>query len=282
MDVLLVRLRFPFFSVARRSYQVRTSLLLPSPSALKGALAKGLALLEPERFGGDSLDTVAKKAVAEVEEKLVDVRAVSVAPISPLVKNAFLLKRLRNLEPVKDKKKLKTQEDWEKAMTKSDAMRREYTFTHELLAAYVFKDLSDGEKERYLKAAMLIDTIGDTESLTTPLWATFVKPEEKTAPLTFSAPYSEVSSSLFQKLQANSRVKVYTERAWVSPDYSGNSPGRGKKGSEEETFYLPVEERRHKRMVYYARTLHAPEVKRSVVLNGEVLGIWTPRNSSEN
>ncbi|WP_367884141.1 type I-A CRISPR-associated protein Cas5a [Thermococcus sp. JCM 11816] len=170
MDVLLLRLRFPFFSVARRSYQVRTSLLLPSPpSSLKGALAKGLILLNPEKYASDSLDKAAIKAVREIESKLVNVKAVSVAPVSPLVKNAFLLKRLRNLE------------SGSKA-EKDDAMRREYTFTRELLVAYIFKDLTHDEKERYLRAAMLIDTIGDTESLATPVWASFVEPEEKTAP----------------------------------------------------------------------------------------------------
>jgi len=269
MDVLLLRLRFPFFSVTRRSYQVRTSLLLPSPSALKGALAKGLVFLEPEKFRGDSLDAMAKKAVEEVEKKLVDIRAISIAPISPLVKNAFLLKRLRNLESGS-------------RAEKDDAMRREYTFTRELLVAYLFKDLSEKEKERLLKAAMLIDTIGDTESLTTPVWASFVKLEEKKAPLAFSAPYSEVSSLLFKKLQASGRVKVYTERVWVSPDYSGNSSGRSKQSQREETFYIPVEERRHKRTVYYARTLHVPEMKKSLILDGEVLGIWIPASSSGN
>ena len=269
MDVLLVRLRFPFFSVARRSYQVRTSLLLPSPSALKGALAKGLILLEPEKYIGDSLDTMAKKAVAEVEEKLVDVKSVSVAPISPLIKNAFLLKRLRNLE------------SGSKA-EKDDAMRREYTFTRELLVAYIFKDLSNGEKERYLKAAMLIDAIGDTESLATPVWASFVRSEEKGAPLAFSAPYSQVSPLLFQSLQWKGKIKVYTERAWVSPDYSGGSKRRKTKGPEEETFYIPIEERHHRRTVYYTRTTQVPEVKRAIVLDREVLGIWTPESSSGN
>ncbi|ASJ08821.1 type I-A CRISPR-associated protein Cas5 [Thermococcus siculi] len=274
MNVLLVRLRFPFFSVARRSYQVRTSLLLPPPSSLKGALAKGLILLNPEKYASDSLDKAASKAVGEIESKLVNVKAVSVAPISPLVKNAFLLKRLRNLE------------SGSKA-EKGDAMRREYTFTRELLVAYVFKDLTREEKERYLKAAMLIDIVGDTESIATPLWASFVEPEEKIAPLAFSAPYSEISSLLFPNIRAKGKIKVYTERAWVSPDYSRaiqakRKRGKGKKGPEEETFYLPIEERRHKRTVYYTRTVYSPNVGKALTIDGEVLGIWIPKNSSES
>ncbi|ACS33795.1 type I-A CRISPR-associated protein Cas5a [Thermococcus gammatolerans] len=267
MDVLLVRLRFPFYSVARRSFQVRTSLLLPSPSALKGALARGLVLVKGIK--GENLDEVARKAVKDIEDKLVDVRAVEVAPLTPMVKTAFLLKRLRNLEPIRDKKKLKTPEDWEKAMTKDDAMRREYVFTHELLVAYVFKGLSGEEKELYLKAAMLIDTIGDTESLATVVWADFVSPSEKSAPLAFYAPYQEISQALANKVRNGGAVKVHTETMLVSPDYGSR---------REEVFYLPVEEKRRKRVVYYERTTKVPDVENAIELNGEVLGLWLPGN----
>ncbi|AEC52734.1 CRISPR-associated protein Cas5, Apern subtype [Pyrococcus sp. NA2] len=276
MDILLVLLRFPFFSVARRSYQVRTSLLLPSPSALKGALAKGLIMLEPEKYLGISLDTAAKKAVAEIENKLVNIRAIYVSPRTPLVKTAFLLKRLRNLEPIKDEKKIKTEEDWEKAMTKSDAMRREYTFTRELLVAYIFRDLSEEERERYLKAAMLIDTIGDTESLATPVWASFIKPKKRTATLAFSAPYEEISNLLSRGLKNKGKIKIYYEDVRISPDYSGISGGRG---VPEERFYLPIEERRYRRTLYYIRTNSAPEVEDAIEFDGEVLGIWISKSS---
>ena len=89
-------------------------MLLPSPSALKGALARSLVLLKGIK--GENLDEVARKAVKDIEDKLVDVRAVEVAPLTPLVKTAFLLKRLRNLEKGSKPEK-------------SDAMRREYVFT---------------------------------------------------------------------------------------------------------------------------------------------------------
>lgn len=270
MDVLLVRLRFPFYSVARRSFQVRTSLILPSPSALKGALARGLVLLRG--VDGENLDDVARKAVEEIDRKLIDARAVGVAPLTPMIKTAFLLKRLRNLEPVKDKKKLKTKDNWERAMTKSDAMRREYVFTRELLVAYVFKTLSEEEKELYQKAAMLIDTLGDTESLATVVWAGFVEPVKKSAPLAFYAPYSEISSVLIKKVQSGGVVKVRTETMLVSPDY-----GRRR----EEVFYLPylpVEEKRRKRVVYYERTAKVPDVERAIELGGEVFGIWVPES----
>ncbi|NJE01775.1 type I-A CRISPR-associated protein Cas5a [Thermococcus sp. JdF3] len=270
MDVLLVRLRFPFYSVARRSFQVRASLILPSPSALKGALAKGIVLLRGS--SGESLDEVAKKVLGEIDEKLVDARAVGVAPLSPLVKTAFLLKRLRNLEPVKDKKKLKTKDDWERAMTKSDAMRREYVFTRELLVAYTFRDLSEEEKELYLKAAMLIDVLGDTESLATVVWAGFARPENRGAPLAFYVPYGEVSKLLSRKVRDGGAVKVFTEKMLVSPDYGS------RREKTEETFYVPLEERRKRRVVYYQRTPKVPEVERSIEADGEVLGIWVPGN----
>lgn len=263
MDILLVCLRFPFFSVAKRSYQVRTSFLLPPPSALKGALAKGLILLKPEKYASSSLDEAALKAIKEIESKLVDIKAVSVAPLSPLIRNAFLLKRLRNLESGSNAEK-------------SDAMRREYTFTRELLVAYIFKNLTQEEKNLYLKAAMLIDVIGDTESLATPVWASFVKPEDKKAPLAFSAPYTEIYSLLSSKIQAKGKIRMYIEKMRVSPEYSKT------KGPQEENFYLPIEERRYKRIVYYARTIYPPEVEKALTVDGEVLGIWIPKNSSES
>ncbi|WP_367884140.1 hypothetical protein [Thermococcus sp. JCM 11816] len=81
---------------------------------------------------------------------------------------------------------------------------------------------------------------------------------------------------------------MYTERAWVSPDYSRavhakRKRSRGKEEPEEETFYLPVEERRHKRTVYYTRTVYSPNVEKALTIDGgEVLGIWIPWNSSES
>jgi len=254
MDVLLVRLRFPFYSVARRSFQVRTSLVLPSPSALKGALARGLALLRGT--SKETLDDVARETLAELEERLVDVRAVYASPVAPLVKTAFLLKRLRNLEggskPEKD-----------------DAMRREYVFTRELLVAYVFRALSEEEKELYLKAAMLIDTIGDTESLAVAVWAGFVKPVNKNAPLAFYAPYKGISKALLKKVQNGGAVRIRTETMLVSPDYGSR---------RKDVFYLPLEEKRRRRVVYYERTAKVPDVGNAIELDGEVLGLWLPES----
>ncbi|MBP1912224.1 type I-A CRISPR-associated protein Cas5a [Thermococcus stetteri] len=254
MDVLLVRLRFPFYSVARRSFQVRTSLILPAPSALKGALARGLVLLRGA--DGENLDDVARKAVEEIDGKLIDARAIGVAPLTPMVKTAFLLKRLRNLE-----KGSKPEKD--------DAMRREYIFTKELLVAYIFKDLDEEEKNLYLRAAMLIDTIGDTESLSTAVWAGFVTPVKKSTPLAFYAPYGEISKVLTKKVQDGGAVRIHTETMLVSPDYGSR---------REEVFYLPVEEKRRKRVVYYERTAKVPDVERAIKLDGEVLGIWIPES----
>ena len=242
-------------------------MLLPSPSALKGALARGLVLLGSVE--GENLDDVAKKAIEEIDRELIDTRAVGVVPLTPMVKTAFLLKRLRNLEPVKDKKKLKTKGDWERAMTKSDAMRREYVFTHELLVAYVFRALSEEEKELYLKAAMLIDTLGDTESLATAVWVGFIKPVTKSAPLAFYAPYREISKALTRKVKSGGAVRIHTETMLVSPDYGSR---------REEVFYLPIEERRRKRIVYYERTAKVPDVENAIELDGEVLGIWIPES----
>lgn len=102
MEALVALLRFPFYSFGKQSYQVRQSLLLPSPSALKGALAKGIILLGGKK--GKSLDEIAKKTVEELENKLIYVGAKPYK--SSIIKTPILLKRLRNLEDQKIQKKV--------------------------------------------------------------------------------------------------------------------------------------------------------------------------------
>ncbi|MDW7989956.1 MAG: type I-A CRISPR-associated protein Cas5a [Archaeoglobaceae archaeon] len=267
MNVLFVHFRLPFYSIAKKSFQVRSSLLLPPPSALKGALAKGLALL----FSSNkrNLDELAKELVAEINRKLIDTIAVFASPPTPVVRNYFLLKRLRTLEPQTSKKgKSEFEESEEGISEKTDAMRREYIFSHEIYAIYIFKNLTEEEKMCYKKAATLIDTLGDTESLVSVINADFVHIEKVRGLIEFYVPISRVSRELSKKIGV--WRKVISEDMQIDPEY-------GKKETSVETFYLPLEEKKADRHVYYEIN-PIIETDFGIRVYDRVLGIWIPEN----
>jgi len=242
MDALVAIFRFPFYSIAKRSYQVRASLVLPSPSALKGALAKGVALLTERN--GDKLDVIAKEIIKELESKLVYVGAKPYG--SAIVKNPILLKRLRNLEDSKNPEK-------------SDAMRREYTFARELLAIYVFKELSREEKDLYLKAIYLIDQLGDTESVGCVVKVGWFKLKSEKSPLKF---YTE-----FDKLKSENIIGEFIiEGMLESPTFGGKI--------EEKPYLIPLVERHYKRTAYYLETKDSLDGNYKLEAFDEVMGLW--------
>ena len=245
MEALTVLLRFPFYSIGKRSFQVRTSLLLPPPSTLKGALAKGVILLKGIK--GDTLDEIAEATIKELEKKLIYVGAKPYRSV--IVKSPVLLKRLRNLEDPKKPEK-------------SDAMRREYTFVREILAVYVFKGITAEEKALYQKAAYLIDQLGDTESLGSVINAEFIEIQEKAAPIRLYVPVKSL------------RVSGYflVENMFENSDF-------GKK-VKEIPYYLPLEEVRYRRAVYYREIDPGIEVNKSIEAFREVVGLWIPEISS--
>jgi len=242
MDALVAIFRFPFYSIAKRSYQVRVSLLLPSPSALKGALAKGIALLS-ERCG-NKLDDIAREIIKELESKLVYVGAKPYR--SAIVKNPILLKRLRNLEDSKNPEK-------------SDAMRREYTFARELLTVYVFKELNEEEKELYLKAVYLIDQLGDTESVGCVVKADWFKLKSEKAPLKLYIKFDKLKSE-------NIIGEFIVEGMLKSPSFDGKI--------EEKPYLIPLVERHYKRTAYYVETKDSLEGNYKLEAFGEVIGLW--------
>jgi len=240
MEALVALLRFPFYSIARRSYQIRPSLLLPSPSALKGALAKGIILLREDK--GEKLDEIAEKTLKELNSKLLYVGAKPYRSI--VVKSPILLKRLRNLESSSDPEK-------------SDAMRREYTFAREILAIYVFRELTEEEKTLYLKAAYLIDQLGDTESLGSVVAVQWVEVKKGTLQLNTYLPLSKIRIS----------VSGIIDAMLESPSFT--------KEEKEVPYVLPLSEREYKRTIYYVeKPIQGISSNHYLEVFGEVVGLW--------
>jgi len=241
MEALVALLRFPFYSFGKRSYQVRPSLLLPSPSGLKGALAKGIILLSGKK--GNSLDEIAEKTVKELEDKLIYVGAKPYK--SSIVKTPILLKRLRNLEE-------------EKNPEKSDAMRREYVFAREILVIYVFKDLNEEEKDLMLRAVYLIDQLGDTECVGNVIKAEWVKVKEEKTPLKAYVKFKKVS-----KMSINGGI---IENMLETPNF-GNE-------AKEEPYLLPLIEKRYRRSSYYVESDKIVDGNYKIIAFNEVIGLW--------
>lgn len=268
MEALFLKIRFPFYSVAMESFQVKSALILPSPSSLKGALARGIALLRGTCES--KIDDVGRKIVEEINTNLVDVCAAYAGPSTPIVPNSFLLKLLRNLEPERKDKKYDPE--------RSDAMRREYYYTKELIVAYIFKDLNDTQKEEYLKAAMMIDSIGDTESLAAVIDARFVKVENKSAPLSFYAPYAEIKSRI-------QYIPIEIMNMYVNPNYENDeregSSRRREVPKKKKEFYMPITMKRLKLSIFYDIAEHRVESDWSISFDKEVHGVWMPKMRSQ-
>lgn len=267
MDILFVHFRLPFYSVARKSFQVRLSLLLPPPSTLKGALARGLALLLGSKKR--NLEELAKELVAKINEKLISTTAVSASAPTPLVRNYFLLKRLRTLESEKDKKKLEIEEE-KKFSEKTDAMRREYIFTHEIYAIYIFKNLTEEEKLLYKKAATLIDNLGDTESLVSVVKADFVHIEKVPSLIEFYVPINKFSDKISKKIGIWRKIMI--EDMQIDPNYGE---------IRVESFYVPLEEKKVRESVYY-ETNPIIETDFGIRVYDRVLGVWIPERCLKN
>ena len=152
MKVVYCSFRLPLFSSkVPAAYQIAVSSPLPLPSTLIGALARAFARIEL-KCSGKTPDEAAKrcmefllKGLLEATSRLVRVNSVAGT------KGTVILKRQRALEGIK----------------RSDALRREYIFSAEVQAIYLFQD--DDLAKLALKAVPLIDRLGDTESLTSPI-----------------------------------------------------------------------------------------------------------------
>lgn len=154
MKAFVVSLSFPIFSLKLPlAFQVADTSLLPSPSSLRGALAKTLAYFHP--FSGNNFQEAVEEWMLRIEGF---VPYVTVKPESELVKGSVILSRSRTLEQ-------RGRED------PRDAMRRGVVFIHCIKACYVVneekakKELGEDALNQIKEALWLIDRIGDTESL---------------------------------------------------------------------------------------------------------------------
>lgn len=138
-------------------------------------------------------------------------------------------------------------------------MRREYTFARELLAIYVFKELSEEKKELFLKAVYLIDQLGDTESVGCVVKAGWFKLKSEKSPLKL---YTELD-----KLKSENIIGEFIVEGMLESSSFGGK-------IEERPYLIPLVERHYKRTTYYVETEDSLEGNYKLEAFGEVMGLW--------
>ena len=159
-----------FFSIKRaESYQYAPSYLLPPPSTLLGAFARGLFLLKR---------TPAPRNIQETEAMIITATA---RALTVLTRTSTILKRMRTLEPREEVEK-------EAFRPRTDAMVREIVSLPRMECYYLLNkdetyDVLGGEVETELKRiAYSIDRLGDSESLVSVLSVDIITVEVKDPP----------------------------------------------------------------------------------------------------
>jgi len=169
---VILKIRLPLFSLRQpESFQVSSSLPVPSPSTLVGSLAYAFAI-------NDKLDS---KTALEYVRRIVLVARASLAEYMPIIPNPILLWRFRILDRGIEKPKervspekrftllnrlsMLVKEDKYNEVknlveTKlKDALYREYLFTFEINVIFLLRE------EVETKIFYYISRLGDTESL---------------------------------------------------------------------------------------------------------------------
>ncbi|ADC66006.1 CRISPR-associated protein Cas5 family [Ferroglobus placidus DSM 10642] len=156
MKAFIAEVYFPLFSLKKPlAFQVADTNLLPSPSSLRGALAKVLAYFYSDNFSGGDPQEQIEEWMKSIEEI---VPYTTSKPEASIIKGSVLLSRLRTLEQ-------RGRED------PRDAMRRGITFIPKLKACFIVDEnkatnhLGNDALEKIKRAIYAIDRIGDTESL---------------------------------------------------------------------------------------------------------------------
>ncbi len=154
--VAVVKLKLPFFSVRNlEAFQIGSSLPLPPPSALIGALAYAIAVKEHLN---------SHEALTKTRE-IVQLARALVSSDYPIIPNSILLWRYRVLDKLKEFLKMIKELGNSPYLVKrevelkfKDALYREYIHVQELEAIYVVN------REIESSLFKLISRLGDTES----------------------------------------------------------------------------------------------------------------------
>ena len=156
MKAFIATIYFPILSLKQPlAFQVADTNLLPSPSSLRGALAKSLAYFYQNFFNGSDFQSLIEKWLRKIENV---VPYVTAKPETMIIKGTVILSRLRTLE--------------QRGRTEPrDAMRRGITFLQKIKACYIVdekqakKELGEDALEKIKHSLWNMDRVGDTESL---------------------------------------------------------------------------------------------------------------------
>ncbi len=172
--VVFAKIRFPIFSIKHpEAFQIRSSLFLPQPSTLIGALAYCLGV--SQNIGLNAYKRVLeyvsnKKILAAKPSLLKDIPPLTVSSIVlrrfRIVDKAFETKEKGGRPPIKILYEYINKGEIESArkiieVQLTDAFYREYISGYEILCAWAFRDDFDFNEE----LIYLIHRLGDTESL---------------------------------------------------------------------------------------------------------------------
>jgi len=154
MKAVYCTLRLPLFSSKLpTAYQIAISAPLPLSATLIGALVRALARVD-QGCSGVNQEEAAKKGLELMLSGLLE--ATSRVTCDGVTRGTVILKRSRELEGRATEGSFRT-----------DAIRREYVFSRKLQIIYIFKD--DEKAKLALRAISLMDRIGDTESIISPV-----------------------------------------------------------------------------------------------------------------
>ncbi len=254
MRAVYCDLRLPLFSSRLPTlYQVGMSTPLPLPPTIVGALAKAMVFVDPAGFPDTSVD---RAAIRRLESLYSGLLAATSRLIGLGTRGTVVLKRQRALE----------------GTSRTDAMRREYVFAQEIQLVFLFSD--DQMADLALKALPLMDRIGDTESLASPVrWGEALVRE-------VGAGGDEVKINTVSRASLLAEVLggIYSNaRAFLTPRFQLRENGRRREWPRRlraDTFYIPV---RASVRLRSGLTLVEPSEITAVVAKGAIaLEVETP------
>ncbi|MEM3449542.1 MAG: type I-A CRISPR-associated protein Cas5a [Nitrososphaerota archaeon] len=231
MTTLLVKVTFVptnLFSIKRaESYQFASSYLLPPPSTLLGAFARGLFLLR------------GMPSPRNEEEAKAMIITATIRALTPLTRTGVVLKRMRTLE-------LRDENEEESFKPRSDAMVREIVSLPKMEGYYLFnkkkvlESLGQEIESEIKRIFYSIDRLGDSESLVS---------------VTSVVVNSVEAEKTSEKVEVNTVIeKDFTET--VSGDYIYTIMPDLRDRSKPKGYYIPLSVDSKRTDVYYPSKFH--------------------------